>query len=145
VRSRVTPATAGDFAFRWVYALRSRGLPDDLEADAAVGPRQIAGLRVAAFRAGWRDDGVTLADAGGMALRCACALRLQGRPDEIKAGVVVGPRQIAGLRVATFCATRRNGGGAAPVGSAAHVLMEVGALGGHTIGAMVTILQYTCS
>ena len=141
----MTPATAGDFAFCWVYALRSKGLPDDLEAGAAVKPRQIAGLRVAVFRAGWRDDGVTHADSGGMALHCACVLKLPGRHDVMEAGVVVGPRQIAGLRVATFCATRQNGGGAAPVGSAAHVCVEVGALGGHTIGAMVMILQYTCS
>ena len=141
----MTPATAGDFAFRWVCAWRSWGLPDELEADAAVGPRQIAGLRVAAFCAGWRDDGVAHVDAGGLAPRCACAVKLPGRHDGMETGFVVGPRQIAGLRVATFCATKRDGGGAAPSGSAAHVRVEVGAILGLTVEAMVTILRYTCS
>ena len=108
----MTSATAGDLAFRWVCTWRSRGLPDELEADAAVGPRQTVGLRVAAARAGWWDDGVAHVDAGGMALRCACAANLPGRHDGMETGFVVGPRQIAGLRVATFGATKRDGGAA---------------------------------
>ena len=69
MRSRVTLATAGNFA---------KGIPDELEAGVAVGPRQIAGLRVATFHAIRRNDGVTLAAAGGIALQCACALRSPG-------------------------------------------------------------------
>ena len=122
VRSRVTSATAGDFAFRWVCTCRSRGLPDELEAGAAVGPRQTVGLRVAAVRIGGWDDGVAHVDAGGMASRCACAVKLPGRHDGMETGFVVGPRQIAGLRVATLGATKRDGG-----------------------AAKVTTLRYTCS
>ena len=108
----MTSATAGDLAFCWVCTWRSRGLPDELEAGAAVGPRQTVGLRVAAVRIGGWDDGVAHVDAGGMASRCACAGILSGRQNGMETGFVVGPRQIAGLRVATFGATKRDGGAA---------------------------------
>ena len=92
----MTPATASDFAFRWVCTWRSRGLPDELEADAAVGPRQTIGLRVAAFRAGRWDDGVAHVDAGGLAPRCACAVNCQDDMTEWKPVSSLGPDRSLG-------------------------------------------------
>ena len=108
----MTSATAGDLAFRRVCSWRSRGLVDDLDADAAVGHRQTVGLRVATVRADWRDDVVAPVGVGGRASHCACAGILSGRQNGMETGFVVGPRQIAGLRVATFGATKRDGGAA---------------------------------
>ena len=108
----MTSATAGDLAFCRECSWRSRGLVDGLDADAGVGHKQTAGLRVATVRAGWWDNGVAHVDAGGMASRCACAGDLSGRHNGMETGCVVGPRQIAGLRVATFGATKRDGGAA---------------------------------
>jgi len=64
---------------------------------------------VATVRTDWLDDVVAPVSVGGRASRCACAGILSGRQGGMETGCVVGPRQIAGLRVATFGATKRDG------------------------------------